>query len=168
MASWSTTTKHEPTEINGGQKYELGDQVSLEQLNAITENTFNTANKDLSNVTYPQVVANGIVQIGAGDRVIESKIYSDGLTWYRKWASGWKECGLYLSATDWKVNVIALPLTFSTNTYTTSIAFETTMTQTNFAMQEYSIVGKTINTISLYYGAIQGNTLNKSVYCCGY
>lgn len=44
MASWSTTTRHEPSEINGGQRYEIGDQLSLEHLNAITENAlYNTS-----------------------------------------------------------------------------------------------------------------------------
>ena len=51
--------------------------------------------KDLSNVTYPQMIPDGIAHQGAGDRVIETYISSDGKTWYRKWASGWKECGGY-------------------------------------------------------------------------
>ena len=142
-------------------------QVSTNTSNIASLNT-NKANVDLSNVTYPQVIANGVAQTGDGDRVVESWISSDGLTWYRKWASGWKECGLYLSATDWKENLIVLPVTFSTDTYTTSISFETTMTQKDFAMNEFSLVGKTVNTISLIYGTIQGKALYKSVYCCGY
>lgn len=38
MGAWSTTTKHEPDEINGGNQYSVNDQISIEQLNAITEN----------------------------------------------------------------------------------------------------------------------------------
>jgi hypothetical protein len=39
MANWSETTKHSPSDINGGNKYEVKDRVSREQLNAITENS---------------------------------------------------------------------------------------------------------------------------------
>lgn len=45
MGSWQTTTKHESNEINGGNRYTINDQVSLEQLNAITENSFYAVNK---------------------------------------------------------------------------------------------------------------------------
>ena len=40
MTQWSTTTKHEPSSINKGQRYELKDRVSIEQLNNMTENSF--------------------------------------------------------------------------------------------------------------------------------
>lgn len=40
MANWSTTTKHEPSSINNGRRYELRDRVSIEQLNNMTENAF--------------------------------------------------------------------------------------------------------------------------------
>lgn len=40
MAEWSTTTKHEPSSINGGRKYENRDRLSIEQLNNMTENAF--------------------------------------------------------------------------------------------------------------------------------
>lgn len=40
MANWSTTTKHEPSSINDGKRYELKDRLSIEQLNNMTENSF--------------------------------------------------------------------------------------------------------------------------------
>ena len=45
MASWSETTKHTPSKINGGNRYEAKDRVSREQLNAITENSFYAVNQ---------------------------------------------------------------------------------------------------------------------------
>lgn len=51
MADWNITQKHEPSEINGGKEYEIKDQVSLEQLNAITENSFYAMNKSDSAVS---------------------------------------------------------------------------------------------------------------------
>lgn len=45
MTRWSTTTKHEPESINNGNKYELKDRVSIEQLNNMTENAFYAMDK---------------------------------------------------------------------------------------------------------------------------
>ena len=60
----------------------------------------NKADKDLSNVTYPEIIYDsiekkfdGVPHTGSADRVVMSYVSSDGLTWYRIWASGWKECG---------------------------------------------------------------------------
>ena len=70
------------------------------QINELESKVNDKANKDLSNVTYPSIIYNsstekfdGLAHTGSGDRVIETYISTDGLTWYRKWASGWKECG---------------------------------------------------------------------------
>lgn len=40
MAKWNTNAKHDVNSINNGNKYDFKDRVSLEQLNAITENSF--------------------------------------------------------------------------------------------------------------------------------
>ena len=45
MASWNTTTKHEPNSINNGNKYEKKDRLSLENVNTITENSFYAVRK---------------------------------------------------------------------------------------------------------------------------
>ena len=73
----------------------------------------NKANKDLTNVTYPQNIANGFSQLGAGDRVVETFISTDGKTWFRKWESGWKECG----------GRFDVPASGETYTHTMAIAF---------------------------------------------
>lgn len=82
------------------------------------------AKSDLSNVTYPTNTL-GSTKTGAGDRVIETYISSDGKTWYRKYASGWKECGgekLLTSATSGHSESaeirVELPITFTDTNYT--------------------------------------------------
>lgn len=45
MPRWNTTTKHEPNSINNGNRYEKKDRLSLENLNAITENAFYAVDK---------------------------------------------------------------------------------------------------------------------------
>lgn len=86
-------------------------QVSTNTSNIASLNT-NKANKDLSNVTYPQVVADGVAKTGAGDRVIERYVSSDGATWYEIYESGWKRCGGYLEGTGGEVEHF-MPITFS-------------------------------------------------------
>ena len=79
----------------------------------------NKANKDLSNVTYPAISA-GSTTTGAGDRVIETYIRANDSTgnrsWYRKWASGWKECAIKTHNTNIPSNGSAeaiLPIKFT-------------------------------------------------------
>ncbi|MBQ2871652.1 hypothetical protein IJE86_08120 [bacterium] len=45
MAKWDSSVKHEPSEINAGNRYEKKDRLSREQLNAITENGFYAVKK---------------------------------------------------------------------------------------------------------------------------
>lgn len=85
--------------------------------------------KNLSTVTYPIPTA-GSTKTGAGDRVIETYVSSDGQTWYRKWASGWKECGIRYSNSSVGLGqsagnsvdiTINLPVTFTNTNYSVSI-----------------------------------------------
>lgn len=43
MAAWSDTTKHLPSTINSGNQYNVDDDVSLQELNALAENAFYAA-----------------------------------------------------------------------------------------------------------------------------
>lgn len=45
MVSWNINQKHEPSSINNGNRYEKKDRFSIENVNAITENSFYAVNK---------------------------------------------------------------------------------------------------------------------------
>lgn len=237
MASWSKTTKHEPNEINKGNQYTRDNVVPIEQLNAITENSFyavdkadealtkansafenngtvvsvggtpvanlsftsdpqqqigeinttnisqaleisglhtavaNTANKDLSNVTYPEIVYDfdkeefdGIAHYGYGDRVVENFISSDGNTWYRIWASGWKECGVIVSGGGQGTKT--LPIDFSTTNYTVV----GNIRGSNSVNYGFGVKPTAVNQISYtkVYSTSSSAGEDASVYCCGY
>ena len=123
------------------------------------------ADKNLSNVTYPQVVADGFSKTGAGDRVIESFISSDGKAWYRKWASGWKECGLVFDHTAGTTNKI-LPISFnSSNFIITAVAWA----DNDLLMCRTDAVSN--STIKIGFAIFNGTQIAVSrarVYCCGY
>lgn len=93
-------------------------QVSANTGN-ISNLSTNKADKTLSNVTYPQVVADGLARIGVCDRIVERWVASNGLTWYEKYESGWKRCGgIYTIAEDGRDETLRLPnITFSNTNY---------------------------------------------------
>lgn len=60
-----------------------------------------------------QSVSLNTTRIGQNDTVIEYFVSSDATTWYRKWASGWKECGGCFMSADTSSGVyLAFPITF--------------------------------------------------------
>lgn len=121
------------------------------------------ASYDLSNVTYPANTA-GSTTVGSGDRVIETYISSDKKTWYRKWASGWKECGIYASLSSWSEGNVTLPITFSSNLYTCVATSMSSSTSTGLSSNQLGIVSKTTNTVRLWCST----SSPKMLYCCGY
>jgi hypothetical protein len=140
------------------------------------------ANKDLSNTSYPEIIHDasdntfdGIAHFGAGDRVIETYIASNGKTWYRKYASGWKECGIidYNSGAAANLNV-KLPITFSSTNYI-AISYSNYPYEAGTAWP-VKVVSRNANSVDLIRGymkqgevfpsAAVGNTV--CVYCCGY
>ena len=131
------------------------------------------ADKDLSNVTYPANTA-GSTTTGSGDRVIETYISSDGQTWYRKWASGWKECGvnsIQITVSGWAT--YNLPLTFSTSNYTlvTDWFYGNENTDNNFA--GFKIATKSTSSFrgKIIWAGNGAGTMNAGYgmfYACGY
>lgn len=130
----------------------------------------NKANIDLTNVTYPEVVADGVTKMGSSDRVVGSWISSDGLTWCRIWRSGWKECGgrLNISIPINSVTHYVLPVSFSTTKFTIVVSPDTWLDAPLY-------VGADDNSAnggsSIYIGlsGTAGNSPNKPyIYCCGY
>ena len=69
-------------------------------------------------------IALGTTLTNQNDTVVESYVSSDGKTWYRKWASGWKECGMEIqhsgsiSGSGIASQYITLPIEFSNTVYT--------------------------------------------------
>ena len=124
------------------------------------------ANNDLSNVTYPQMIPDGIEHQGAGDRVIETYISSDGKTWYRKWASGWKECGGYSTVALYlfKKTIVLPNITFANTYYTIMITPENRGTGDD----NYSWWLEESITTSQFTVRLRVNTPTIRYYCCGY
>lgn len=133
----------------------------------------NKANKDLSNVTYPEIVADGASKTGAGDRVVETYMSSNGLTWYRKWASGWKECGMTNQTTSSSGSQkLTLPIGFTTQNVTVTYSANNSSSLVTIKCKMTSDKGAD----DLYYNVNVATGSNSStyasstccIYCCGY
>lgn len=142
-----------------------GTNDTQSQIDNINNTLNNKANKDLSNVTYPQIVADGEARTGAGDRVIETYISSDGLTWYRKWASGWKECGVrdYGTSLGWGKHTWTYPISFTQKPIVVGSyrGDDSTNTVTTKSLSLFNI---TTSSVQLY----ADSGLLKDIYVCGY
>lgn len=76
-------------------------------------------------------VALNTTRTGQNDTVVEYYMSSDGNTWYRKWASGWKECGGQLPAGQNVSYEFTLPLAFSDANYNITYTSNANLTSTN-------------------------------------
>ena len=126
--------------------------------------------KDKSNnELYPVVLSSCIYDennnpIKFGATVIESYISSDGLTWYRKWSDGWKECGVTMDTPTSQLMTFTLPISFTNTNYT--------VMRTNRSGSEetptYRGVGigeRSVNSVNL---RVSSHNEFTSIYCCGY
>lgn len=81
-------------------------QSALDSTNAnVTSLTNNKANKDLSNVTYPQLTPDGIVHTSSG---YTTYMTTDGNTWYMKFPNGFKIMGGYVISSSSSQQVITV------------------------------------------------------------
>lgn len=140
-------------------------------INSLTTAVNGRAKSDLSNVTYPANTP-GTTTIGAGDRVVNTYISSDGKTFARLWASGWKEMGGSVSPTGgWQT--ITLPASFSNTNY--KIVTGYTKVAENNVMIGIKINNKTTSNFRLAMVWVNGGSQgycdgpdNADWYACGY
>lgn len=88
--------------------------VSGYKSNSVLEidNIINDLNNKQDTLTAKGPALN-TTRTGQNDTVIEYYVSSDATTWYRKWASGWKECGGCFMSADTSSGVyLAFPITF--------------------------------------------------------
>lgn len=118
----------------GGGSVSFADITGNATDNTNLSNELNSkANIDANNITVvsyqtkfnnmPQVSA-GRTQTGKQAVVVDSYLSSDGLTWYRKWSDGWKECGFIynnVSAARDLTATINLPITFNSISTMTAV-----------------------------------------------
>ena len=118
-----------------------------------------------------QSVALNTTRTGQNDTVIDYYMSSDGKTWYRKWASGWKECGGIISNQGFITTT--MPVTFSNTNYTL-LSGTTTSVEESREMIVVKFKNKTTSTfrsaLSYLYndGGYGYSSSAYSWYACGF
>ncbi len=131
---------------------------------ATTDTLDSKANKDLSNVSYPPPMY-GSSTTGGGDVVKEVYISTNKQKWYRKWKSGWKECGMILTGGNWGNKLASFGINFSDTNYICVVTPTLSNGNTGtYSTRETSITSKSTGSITLWWDG----TIGKQVYCCGY
>lgn len=113
------------------------------------------------------------------DTVVEYYRSSDGSSWYRIWASGWKEAGIKQAQTQRAWQNITLPITFASSNYTILLGVNRTdnaVVDTDLNVVSARVTNVTtngFNSLISYrnYTATGGSAVNDqtlNVYCCGY
>lgn len=100
-------------------------------------------------------ISAGTTLTNQNDTVVETCVSSDGSTWYRKWASGWKECGgiyTFPSGGSGNYNNFTMPITFETTPTTANVTliydntnwgtpfYLTSVSNEKFGVYKYSTV----------------------------
>jgi hypothetical protein len=162
---------------------ELDNNVQVEAGDVVTE--YQPYNGAIVNEGYfyhrPKIDLNKT--INDNDFIIETYMSSDGKTWYRKWASGWKECGGIFTATGTGLSEsssasvtldFTLPISFSATTYSvhlTNIWMGTGSHSVDWdsgGLSDKTNNGFKLVAIRQYTHKGAGDTVGCNWYCCGY
>ena len=161
----ATSKDYVDTGLSGKQNTLTFDNTPTDASNnPVTSGGVYTALTGKVDKTQPAITGNGTYN--GNDRVITTYVSNSGKTWYRLWASGWKECGMFLSGT-WGDHEVALPISFTgTRTYTINVTYQTNNSSALSAV--HSGITNTIsnNTIHTWYAG--ENDFVKYLYACGY
>lgn len=152
--------------LANGYKSEV--QIDIDN---ITTELNNKADKTLSNVTYPTITV-GATTTGTADRVIKQYLSSDGMTWYRVFVSGWKECGFFVSGKKNTDIPVTTPIAFSNTNYIIQMTNVWTSSGAHAgAWDPGGFTHKTTNSFLAVFTTWNSNVptnVQCQIYCCGY
>lgn len=137
-----------------------------------TTETLNTKiNADASNLTDANIaslqnkflpalsVTAGTTRSSQKDTVVKYYVSSNKATWYRIWASGWKECGGYVSGANIVTDAtITLPITFNDSNYKVQL---TAIWAQSYGAYNYWVVGSQAQQINTQF-VITGQKLHSN------
>jgi len=152
------------TDKNGNNVYPI---TTTGNVSGLAGQLANLANKDLSNVNFPTFSLDGSAHTGAGDRVIEMKVSSDGSSWYRVWASGWQECGQTISTSNNTDVTVTYPKAFKSKVVTVNATYLTYTMRDKPMCIIISSASFGLTTFVIRNQAGTGFT-GVSYYACGY
>ena len=168
-SSLDTTNTNLQNEISARQSADTNLEGAINDEISARQNADDLkSEKDASNLSDPNVLAwqnklnnmtspiLGQVQQNKQAVVVESYISSDGLTWYRKWSDGWKECGGSFASNN--VVSIVFPIQFSNANYSaTGSCVASSNTNTIIVPKFYDRTVTGMNGVNMYMNYTNGN-----------
>lgn len=124
--------------------------------------------KDLTPIQY---TSNSFHVQNQMDTVVEYFRSSNGTSWFRIWASGWKECGGVVKRANIEngISTITLFTSFASANYTLLITTQRTSgTTTNTSIRELGYANKTISQFTVYRSTNSDYDAGFDWYACGY
>ena len=123
---------------------------------------------DEDNGLVADQITAGVTLTNQNDTVVECYVSSDGNTWYRKWASGWKECGgkVTTSSTSSAVT-INLPVIF-TNSNFIVVMNKGFLGTANALIGDISVTETYSDGSTTSYFQTRGYNSPVRYYACGY
>lgn len=116
-----------------------------------------------------QAVALNTTRTGQNDTVVEYAVTDSGNTWYRKWASGWKECGGTVAGSANAGDTITLPVTFSTLNFTTIMTVSNAVGAEGTGGFGGNFPGINVVTYNkIHIDKYTTTTYPHNYYCCGF
>lgn len=156
---------------NGGEAKTNNANIPVEIIGYYKQPAMIYTGKELFN----EPVALNTIRTGQNDTVVEYKVWSDGKTWYRKWASGWKECGMEIqhsgsiSGGGISSQYITLPIEFSNTDYT--VEMTTLYGGSASARCVWSYEAPTTNqmyAVIVNFSSGSSTSPKCKIYCCGF
>ena len=123
---------------------------------------------------FNEPVALNTTRTGQNDTVVEYYVSSDGNTWYRKWASGWKEFGKTILSNGYSMRVdFPSNITFSNANYTLELTALQPSAYSDGVVRSAYILERATTYFSFkenYASASSGGGASDYVvcYCCGF
>ena len=145
----------EPAMIYTGAELHEGNGISIEN--------------GVVGIVPAQAVALNTTRSGQNDTVVEYAVTDSGNTWYRKWASGWKECGGTVAGIANGGDTVTLPVSFSTLKFTVIVVVSNAVGSEGTGGFGGNFPGGNVVTYNkIRIDKYPQTTYPHNYYCCGF
>ena len=143
--------KISPEDIGGTDPLILSNVQIIEDVDYVELQQYAGDVVHKSDLLGDAITTDGITHYNQNDTVVEYWISDDGKTWYRRYGSGWKECGGVITNTVAGPSLVALPLEFVGSDYSVllTIRWDSTST-TSYWDKPLNVRDKTTNSFKYY------------------
>lgn len=133
--------------------------------NKVVAKNIELIERSKQDILVAQPTEAGTTRQGQNDTVVEYWVSSDTKTWYRKWKSGWKECGIkgFGADLEWALRPFTFPITFDTPP-TVVLGLSNAGEGAVYSNYSHNFYDRTNTSVSVYCD----NNWQRDIICKGY